>query len=105
MQNSEELLHKLQATVEQSPDLVMITDCAGVLEYVNPAFEALTGYSREEVIGQTLGILKSDQQSGEFYEEMWDTVLSGRPFHGIVRNRKKHGETFMLDKAIPPQHN
>ncbi len=102
MQNSEELLHKLQATVEQSPDLVMITDCAGVLEYVNPAFEALTGYSREEVIGQTLGILKSEQQSGEFYEEMWDTVLSGRAFHGIVLNRKKNGETFILEKAITP---
>ncbi|MGA8150534.1 MAG: PAS domain S-box protein [Terriglobales bacterium] len=104
-ENTEEMLHKLRATVEQSPDLVMITNYAGVLEYVNPAFEALTGYSRQEVIGQTLGMLKSEQQAGEFYEEMWDTVLSGRPFHGIVTNRKKNGETFTLEKAITPLHN
>jgi two-component system, cell cycle sensor histidine kinase and response regulator CckA len=102
VRHSEETLHKLQATVDQSPDLVMITDYAGVLEYVNPAFEALTGYSREEVIGQTLGLLKSDQQAGEFYEEMWDTVLSGLAFHGIVTNRKKNGDTFTLEKTITP---
>ena len=99
------MLLKLQTSVEQSPDPVMITDCSGVLEYVNPAFEALTGYSREEVLGQTLGILKSEQQSGEFYEEMWDTVLSGRAFHGVVVNRKKNGETLILEKAITPLHN
>ena len=103
-QHSEATLHQLRATVEQSPDLVMITNFAGVLEYVNPAFESLTGYSREEVIGQTLGILKSEQQAGEFYEEMWDTVLSGRAFHGVVMNRKKNGETFILEKAITPLH-
>jgi len=101
-QHAEEMLHKLQATVDQSPDLVMITNYAGVLEYVNPAFEALTGFARDEVIGETLGILKSEQQSGEFYEEMWDTVLSGLPFQGVVTNRKKNGETFVLEKTITP---
>jgi len=104
-QMSEEMLHKLRRIVEQSPDPVMITDRSCVLEYVNPAFEALTGYSREEVIGQTLGILKSEQQAGELYEEMWDTVLSGRAFHGIVMNRKKNGETFILEKSITPLRN
>jgi len=103
--NSEEMLRKLRRTVEQSTDLVMITDRSGVLEYVNPAFEALTGYTRDEVTGQTLGILKSKQQSGELYEEMWDTVLSGRVFHGIVRNRTKNGETFILQKSITPLRN
>lgn len=104
-QDSEEMLQKLQRTVEQSPDLVMITDRACVLEYVNPAFEALTGYRKEEVVGQTLGILKSEQQPGELYEEMWDVVLSGRTFHGIVVNRKKNGETFILEKSITPLRN
>lgn len=102
---SDEMLRKLRRTVEQSPDLVMITDSSGVLEYVNPAFEALTGYSREEVIGQTLGILKSEQQAGELYEEMWDTVLSGNAFRGIVMNRKKNGETITIEKAITPLRN
>lgn len=104
-QMSEEMLHKLRRVVEQSPDPVMITDRSCVLEYINPAFEALTGYSRDEVIGQTLGILKSEQQAGELYEEMWDTVLSGKTFHGIVMNRKKDGETFILEKSITPLRN
>jgi two-component system, cell cycle sensor histidine kinase and response regulator CckA len=104
-QISDEMLQKLRRTVEQSPGPVMITDRSGVLEYVNPAFEALTGYSKDEVIGQTLGILKSEQQAGELYEEMWDTVLSGKKFHGIVMNRKKNGETFILEKSITPLRN
>jgi len=103
--NAEEVLRKLRRTVEQSPDLVMISDAAGVLEYVNPAFEQLTGYSREEVIGQTLGVLKSEQYAGELYEEMWDTVLSGNAFRGIVINRKKNGETITVEKAITPLRN
>jgi two-component system, cell cycle sensor histidine kinase and response regulator CckA len=103
--NSEEMLHKLRRSVEQSPDLVMITNSAGILEYVNPAFEKLTGYASAEVIGQTLGILKSDQQSGELYEEMWNTVLSGKVFNGTVMNRKKNGETFVIEKAITPLRN
>ncbi|MFZ0285069.1 MAG: ATP-binding protein, partial [Terriglobales bacterium] len=102
---SEEMLRKLRHSVEQSPDLVMITNNAGVLEYVNPAFEKLTGYASAEVIGQTLGILKSDQQSGELYEEMWNTVLSGKVFNGTVINRKKNGETFVIEKAITPLRN
>jgi len=104
-QSSEEMLGKLRRTVEQLPDLVMITDASGVLEYVNPAFETLTGYTWDEVIGQTLGILKSEQQAGELYEKMWNTVLSGNAFHGIVTNRKKDGENFILEKAITPLRN
>jgi two-component system, cell cycle sensor histidine kinase and response regulator CckA len=104
-QTSAEMMHKLRHTVEQSPDPVMIADRSCVLEYVNPAFEALTGYSKEEVVGQTLGFLKSEQQPGELYEEMWDTVLSGNAFHGIVMNRKKNGETFILEKSITPLRN
>lgn len=104
-QSSEELLRKLRRTVEQSPDLVMITNRSGVLEYVNSAFENVTGYSREQVIGQTLGMLNSEQQPGELYEEMWDTVVSGNVFHGIVVNRKKNGENFVLEKTITPLRN
>jgi PAS domain S-box-containing protein len=92
----------LRRAVEQSRDLVMITNSAGAIEYVNPAFESLTGYSRQEVMGQTLGILKSDQEPGELYEEMWDTVLSGNVFRGIVMDRKKNGETFIAEKVMTP---
>jgi two-component system, cell cycle sensor histidine kinase and response regulator CckA len=77
-------------------------DRAGVMEYVNPAFEALTGYSREEAIGQTLGMLKSEHQTGELYDQMWDTVLAGNVFRGIVMNRKKNGETLIIEQALTP---
>ncbi len=103
--STEETLRQLRHTVEQSPDLVMITDRTGILEYVNPAFETVTGYSRDEVIGEALGILKSEQQAGELYEEMWNTVVSGKVFHDIVINRKKNGENFVLDKTITPMQN
>lgn len=95
-------LRKLWRAVEQSLDLVVIADEAGAIEYVNPAFESLTGYSANEVMGQTLGILKADQQPGELYEEMWDTVLSGNVFRGVVIARKKNGETFILDQVTTP---
>jgi two-component system, cell cycle sensor histidine kinase and response regulator CckA len=99
---SEETLRKLWRSVEQSADTVIIMDRSGVMEYVNPAFETLTGYSRQEAIGQTLGILKSEQQAGELYEEMWNTVLSGNVFRGIVMNRKKNGDTLIIEKALTP---
>jgi PAS domain S-box-containing protein len=99
---SQNTINKLRKVVEQSPDLVMITDNAGAIEYVNPAFENISGYTQQEIAGQTLGILKSDQQSGELYEEMWDTVLSGNTFRGIVLNRKKNGESFLVEKSVTP---
>ena len=99
---TEETLRKLWRSVEQSADTVIIMDRSGVMEYVNPAFEALTGYSRQEAVGQTLGILKSEQQAGELYEEMWNTVLSGNVFRGIVMDRKKNGETLIIEKALTP---
>ncbi len=101
-QQTEETLRKLWRSVEQSADTVIIMDRSGVMEYVNPAFEALTGYSRQEAVGQTLGILKSEQQAGELYEEMWNTVLSGNVFRGIVMDRKKNGETLIIEKALTP---
>jgi PAS domain S-box-containing protein len=100
--DSEVTLRKLWRLVEQSTDSVIIMNRSGVMEYVNPAFEVVTGYSRREAIGQTLGILKSEQQAGELYEEMWNTVLSGNVFRGIVMDRKKNGETLIIEKALTP---
>ncbi len=99
---SEETLRKLWGSVEQMADTLIIMNRSGVMEYVNPAFEALTGYSRQEAIGQTLEILESEKQAGELYEEMWNTVLSGNVFRGIVMNRKKNGETLIIEKALTP---
>jgi PAS domain S-box-containing protein len=101
-QKAEDSLRKLWRAVEQSADLVIITDRSGVIEYVNPAFEALTGYSREEAIGRTPRILKSGQQPPAFYQELWQTLLSGSVFRGILVNRQKNGEIFVVEKTITP---
>lgn len=101
-QKAEDALRKLWGAVEQSADLVIITDRNGVTEYVNPAFEVLTGYSREETIGQTPRMLKSEEQPPEIYKELWQTILSGTVFRGILANRKKNGEIFFAEKTITP---
>ena len=100
--SAEESLRKLSRAVEQSADTVMITDCHGVIEYVNPAFEALTGYSRDEAHGKTPKILKSGEQGPEIYQEMWMAILGGRVFRGILVNRKKNGELYYIEESICP---
>ena len=99
---TEELLRKLSRAVEQSADAVMITDRFGTIEYVNPAFEALTGYSRSEACGKTPSILKSGEQGTETYQELWRTLLAGNVYRGILVNRKKNGELYYVEESICP---
>ena len=100
--SAEESLRKLSRAVEQSADTVLVTNREGVIEYVNPAFEALTGYSRQEVIGQTPRILKSGEQGPEVYRELWQTILSGNVYRSILVNRKKNGELYYVEESISP---
>ena len=99
-EHSEEMLSTLWRAVEQTSDLLMIADRSGVLEYVNPAFETVTGYSRKEAVGRTLRSLKPRQQPIAVFQEMWNTVTSGAVFQGTVLDRKKNGETFAAEKTI-----
>jgi len=99
---SKELLLKLSRAVEQTAESVFITDLTGTIEYVNPAFEAMTGYTREEVIGKTPRILKSGQHNAELYANLWNTILSGRTFSGVLVNRRKNGELYYSEKTICP---
>ncbi len=101
-QSVEESLRKLSRAVEQSADTVLVTDRRGVIEYVNPAFEALTGYGREEVRGATPRILKSGEQAPETYQAMWKTLLAGNAYRGILVNRKKNGELYYVEESICP---
>ncbi len=80
----------------------MITDCNGIIEYVNPAFEALTGHSRSDACGKTPRILKSGEQGTEVYQEMWRTILAGSVYRGILVNRKKNGELYYVEESICP---
>ena len=98
----EETLKRLSSVVEQMTEAVTITNRDGVIEYVNPAFEKVTGYSKEEAIGQTPRLLKSGQHDQAFYQKLWDTILAGQVFRGEMVNRKKNGELFYEEKIITP---
>jgi two-component system, cell cycle sensor histidine kinase and response regulator CckA len=101
-QIAEQSLRKLSCAVEQSADIIFITNSEGVIEYVNPAFEGLTGYSQREVAGKTTSILNSGQQPPALYRELWETIRSGDVFRNILVNRKKNGELYYIDESISP---
>ncbi len=101
-QTAEQSLRKLSRAVEQSADTIMVTDLHGIIEYVNPAFEALTGYHHDEVCGRTPRILKSGEQGPEVYQEIWKTILVGNVYRGILVNRKKSGELYYVEETICP---
>jgi PAS domain S-box-containing protein len=92
----------LTRALEQTADSVLITNRDGVIEYVNPAFEVMTGYSREDAIGRTPGLLRSGVQTPRFYATLWNTILSGRPFHSVLTNRTRDGRLFDEEQTITP---
>ena len=96
------MLEKLAVAVRRTADMVVITDKDGKIEYVNPAFEAQTGYKAEEAVGQTPRLLKSGQQDQSFYERLWKTILSGEVFRGVLVNKKKDGRLYYSEKTITP---
>lgn len=94
--------HRLTTAIEQTADTVVITDRNGRIQYVNPAFEKLTGYSQAEAIGINPRILKSGLHSSEFYKNMWDTISSGKVWKGRICNKRKDGTFFTEDARISP---
>lgn len=96
---------KLSLAVHQSPVMKMITDVDGNIEYVNPAFEKITGYSNEEVIGKNPKILQSKQTPKSIYKELWTTIKKGENWRGEWLNRKKSGEVYWEDISITPIRN
>ncbi|MDR3797842.1 MAG: PAS domain S-box protein [Terracidiphilus sp.] len=92
----------LLEAVEQAADGIVITDTGGNIQYVNPAFTALTGYSPEEVLGQNPRLLKSGRNSAALYEELWSTILSGKVWRGEVINRRKDGSYYDEEIRIAP---
>jgi PAS domain S-box-containing protein len=99
---AEESLRKLSCAVEQSADTIMITNSAGVIEYVNPAFESLTGYSSSEAVGRSPSMLTSGQQAPALYRELWENISIGNVYSSIAVNRKKNGELYYVDESISP---
>lgn len=99
---NEETIRLLSKSIEQSPITVVITNDKGVIEYVNPRFTQITGYSSKEVLGKNPRILKSGEHDIAFYKNMWDTVLEGREWNGEILNKKKSGELYWEQASISP---
>lgn len=97
-----EELRKLSLAVEKSQVGILITNQNGIIEYANPKFAEITGYSQDEVVGKNPRILKSGYHTKEFYQNLWDTILSGKDWQGEMRNRKKNGELFWVRQLISP---
>lgn len=99
---AEESLKKLSMAVEQSPASVVITDRNAKIEYVNPKFLLVTGYSKQEVIGQNPRVLNSGLTPRETYSSLWETLSAGREWRGEFHNKKKNGETYWEYASISP---
>jgi PAS domain S-box-containing protein len=91
---------RFMAAIDQAAETIMITDIRGIIEYVNPAFETVTGYSRKEAIWHNPSMLKSGEQGVEFYKEMWGTLLRGETWTGRFINKKKDGTLYTEDAKI-----
>ena len=102
---AEERMRKLTTAVIQSPASVVITDKNGNIEFVNPKFSELTGYSYEETIGENPRILKSGKQSDEIFSDLWQTISSGKEWRGELQNKKKNGDFYWEDISISPIFN
>jgi PAS domain S-box-containing protein len=98
----EQKLQQFQEAIEQTAHIVYITDTDGTIEYVNPAFEAITGFSESEAVGQDPSILQSGEYGDEYYEELWETILSDGQWADEMLDEKADGEEIVLHQTITP---
>ncbi len=99
---ADEALTRLGLAVDQATEAIVITDTEGTIQYVNPAFERSTGYSREEAVGKNPRVLRSGKHDEAFYRRLWDTLTRGEVWTGHFINRKKDGLLYEEDATISP---
>ena len=99
---AEESRKLLSAAIEHTAEGIVITDATGIIQYVNPAEEIISGYSRDELIGQGAEIFKSDKHDEDFHANMWETIRAGKVWSGRFINRKKDGTEYHEDSTISP---
>lgn len=105
LNSTEENLHKLASVIEQTDDVVIITDPNGTIEYVNPSFERVSGYPAPGVLGKNPKLLKSGLHDDAFYRELWQTIGNGEVFRTVFSNRRKNGEIYYERSTITPLRN
>lgn len=102
IRKAEEQAKTLSLVVEQTDDIIKITDTKGIISYVNDAFIAHTGYARHEAIGKRSNLLKSDKHAAEFFANLWKTIQQGLIFKDVLINRKKDGSIYYEAQTIAP---
>lgn len=105
IKESELVQSRLTAAIEQVPEMIMISDSDGVIQYVNSAFVRTTGYSKDEIINNSSSLLKSGEHDTVFYKELWDTLLLGDVWFGRIVNKRKNGERYTQESTIGPIRN
>ncbi len=96
---------RLMSAIEQAAEVIVITDVSGTIQYVNPAFTVVTGYTRDEALGQNPRILKSGQHDPAFYRQMWETLERGETWSGTMVNKRKNGSLFVEEAVVSPVRN
>ena len=99
---AEEEMNLQFSALSAAANAIVITDRAGKIEWVNPSFTKLTGYSADEAIGRTPRFLKSGQHPPEFYAGLWQTILAGNVWHGELVNKRKDGQLYNVEMTITP---
>lgn len=98
-------IQQLSLAVDQSPNIIIITNADGIIEYVNQAFIDTTGYSKEDVINKSPSIIKSGEMSDDFYDGLWSTIKSGKTWSGSFHNKKSNGDFYWDEAKISPIKN
>ena len=93
---------KLSSVMEQTADIIVVTDTEGKIEYVNPSFEKITGYTYNEAVNNSPGLVASGLHKSEFYKHMWETITAGESYSNIFINRRKDGSLYYEEKTITP---
>jgi two-component system cell cycle sensor histidine kinase/response regulator CckA len=94
--------NRLASAIAHSGEIVVITDIKGIIQYVNPAFETVTGFTSAEVVGRPAPVIKTETQNDAFYEHMWKTIMNGGQWRGRFVNRKKDGTLYTEEATVSP---